>query len=58
MLEWLLTVEHVFDLKDYAEEKKVILVAIKLKVCASLWWENLKRDESAWERRELKRGVR
>ena len=33
-----------FDLKEYAEEKKVKLVAFKLKGYASLWWENLKRD--------------
>ena len=42
LLEWLLTVERVFDLKDYAEEKKVKLVTIKWKGYASLWWENLK----------------
>ena len=42
LLEWLLTIERVFDLKEYAEEKKVKVV--KLKGYASLWWENLKRD--------------
>ena len=31
LLEWILIVEHVFDLKEYAEEKKVKLVAVKLK---------------------------
>ena len=39
-----MTVEHVFDLKEYAEEKKVKLVAVKLKIYASLWWENFMRD--------------
>ena len=43
-MEWLLTVKSVFDLKDYVEEKKVKLVAIKLKGYASLWWENFKWD--------------
>ena len=43
-MEWILTVEHVFDLKEYAEEKNVKLVAIKLKGNVSLWWENLKRE--------------
>ena len=42
LLEWFLTVECVFDLKDHAEERKVKLVAIKLKGYASLWWGNLK----------------
>ena len=37
LLERLLTVERVFDLKEYAEERKVKLVAIKLKGYASLW---------------------
>ena len=37
LLEWILTVEHVFDLKEYSEEKKVKLVAVKLKGYASLW---------------------
>ena len=41
LLEWLLNVEHVFELKKYAVERKVKLVAIKLKCYASLWWENL-----------------
>ena len=45
LLEWLLTVEHVFDVKEYAEERKVKLVVIKLKGYASLWWENLKQDK-------------
>ena len=37
LLEWILTVEHMFDLKDYAKEKKVKLVVVKLKSYASLW---------------------
>ena len=44
MLEWLLTIKRVFDLKENAEERKVKLVAIKLMGYAFLWWENLKRD--------------
>ena len=44
LLEWLLTIEHVFVLKEYTEEIKVKLVAIKLKTYASLWWKNVKRD--------------
>ena len=44
LLEWILTVERVFDLKEYSKEKKVKMVAVKLKGYASLWWENLKRE--------------
>ena len=44
LLEWYLTIERVFDLKEYTEERKVKVVAIELKGYASLWWENLKRD--------------
>lgn len=40
-LEWLQTVERVFDYKDIPESKKVTLVALKLRKYASLWWANL-----------------
>ena len=36
LLEWILTFERVFDLKNYVKEKKVKLVAVKLKGYASL----------------------
>ncbi|WRX11629.1 Retrotransposon gag domain - like 10 [Theobroma cacao] len=64
-LDWLYTVERVFELKDIFDEKRVKLVAIKLKKHASIWWENLKRQREregrykirTWDkmRRELKR---
>ena len=44
--DWLYTVERIFDFKDYSEEKRVKLVAIKLKGYTSLWWENLKRERN------------
>ncbi|VFQ73778.1 unnamed protein product [Cuscuta campestris] len=40
-LKWLETVERVFDFKDVPEEKKVKLVALKLRKYASTWWSNL-----------------
>ena len=43
-IEWLHTVEHVFDFKDIPDERKVKLVAIKFKKHASIWWENLRRQ--------------
>ncbi|KAD4888720.1 hypothetical protein E3N88_20793 [Mikania micrantha] len=42
-IDWLHTVERVFDLKDAPDHMKVKIVAIKLKKHASLWWEHLKR---------------
>ncbi|GKV50474.1 hypothetical protein SLEP1_g57175 [Rubroshorea leprosula] len=42
-IDWLHTVEPVFELKDIPDHKRVKLIAIKLKKHASIWWENLKR---------------
>ena len=42
-IDWLHTVERVFDLKEVPDYLKVKLVAVKLKKHASLWWEHLKR---------------
>ncbi|VFQ89801.1 unnamed protein product [Cuscuta campestris] len=39
-LEWLETVERVFDFKDIPEDKKVKIVALKLRKYASTWWTN------------------
>ena len=36
-LDWLRTVERVFDYKDVPDEKKVKLVALKLRKYASIW---------------------
>jgi len=36
-LDWLRTVEWVFDYKDVPDEKKVKLVALKLRKYASIW---------------------
>ncbi|GKV07344.1 hypothetical protein SLEP1_g19138 [Rubroshorea leprosula] len=64
-INWLHTVERVFELKDIPDDKRVKFVAIKLKKHASIWWENLKRSREregrnkirTWEkmRRELTR---
>ena len=52
-LDWLLTVERIFDLRDIPDNLKVKLVAIKLKKYASLWWENIQKQR----RREGKHKV-
>jgi len=40
-LDYLRTVERVFDYKDVPEEKKAKLVALKLRKYASIWWANV-----------------
>jgi len=40
-LEWLSTVERVFEYKEVPEDKKVKRLALKLRKYASLWWTNL-----------------
>ena len=40
-IEWLQTVERVFEFKEIPEDKKVKLVALRLRKYASLWWTNL-----------------
>ncbi|XP_021984697.1 uncharacterized protein LOC110880484 [Helianthus annuus] len=39
-IEWLRTVECVFDYKETSEENKVKIVAMKLRKYASTWWAN------------------
>ena len=52
-LDWLYTVERIFEFKEFLEERKVKLVAIKLKGYASLWWENLKMERNREGRRPI-----
>ena len=40
-LEWLQTVERVFEYKEIPDEQKVKIIALKLRKYASLWWTNL-----------------
>jgi len=61
-LGWLSTVERVFEYKDVPEDKKVKLVALKLRKYASLWWTNLcakrirnrKEKIRTWEKMKTK----
>lgn len=43
-IDWLSTVERVFDLREIPDNLKVKLVAIKLKQHASLWWDHVKKQ--------------
>ena len=40
-LEWMQTVERIFEYKDIPDQQKVTIVALKLRKYASLWWTNL-----------------
>ncbi|GKV14749.1 hypothetical protein SLEP1_g25572 [Rubroshorea leprosula] len=53
-IDWLNTVECVFELKDIPDDKHVKLVAIKLKKHASIWWENLKRSREREGRSKIR----
>jgi len=40
-IDWLQTMERVFEYKDIPDDKKVKLVALKLRRYASIWWQNI-----------------
>jgi len=40
-IEWLQTVERIFEFKEISEDKKLKIVALRLRKYASLWWTNL-----------------
>ncbi|GKG41152.1 reverse transcriptase domain-containing protein, partial [Tanacetum coccineum] len=41
-IDWLVTVEEVFEFKEVPENKRVSLIATKLRGRASAWWQQLK----------------
>ncbi|GJR05853.1 reverse transcriptase domain-containing protein [Tanacetum coccineum] len=43
-LDWLRTVDRIFDLRDTPDHIKVKLVAIRLKKSASLWWDHVQNQ--------------
>ncbi|PWA39125.1 reverse transcriptase domain-containing protein [Artemisia annua] len=45
-IDWLSTIERIFDLRDVPDQLKVKLVAIKLRKYASLWWDHVKKQRS------------
>jgi len=40
-LDWLNTVKRVFKYKEVPDDKKIKLVALKLRKYASVWWSNV-----------------
>jgi CRISPR/Cas system-associated endoribonuclease Cas2 len=53
-VDWLQTVERVFEYKEVPEEKKVKIIVVKLKKHASIWWENLKKKREREGKRKIK----
>ncbi|XP_022018930.1 uncharacterized protein LOC110918962 [Helianthus annuus] len=51
-VDWIQTVEWVFDYKQIDEDQKVKIVALKLRKYASTWWSNvcLKRERRGMEK--------
>ena len=43
-IDWLTTMERIFDFKDIPYNREVKIVAIKLRKHASIWREHLKRQ--------------
>jgi len=54
-LDWLHTMERVFEYMDIPKDKKVKLVALRLCKYASLWWTNLcAKRVKTWEKMKSK----
>nr|GFB27992.1 hypothetical protein [Tanacetum cinerariifolium] len=44
-IDWLSTIERVFDVQDIPDQLKVKIVAIKLRKHASLWWDHVNKRQ-------------
>ena len=61
-LDWMHTVQHIFEYKEVPEDKKVKYVALRLRIYASVWQTNLcvervrekKGKIRTWERMKAK----
>jgi len=45
-LEWVQTIERIFEIKEYSDEKSFKVAILKLKRYASLWYENVKKQRA------------
>ena len=45
-LEWIQSIERIFEIKEYSDEKAFKVAIIKLKKYASLWYENVKKQRT------------
>ena len=53
-LDWLKSTENFFSYMDTPEQKKVRLVALKLKGGASAWWEQLEANRQRYNKRPVR----
>jgi len=53
-VDWLQTVERIFEHNEMSEKQKVKIVAAKMKKHASIWWENLKRRRKCEGKNKIK----
>jgi len=53
-IEWMNTVERVFTYKDVPDDKKVKLVALKLRKYASIWWSNVVSKRARKEKDKIR----
>ncbi|GJQ98546.1 putative nucleotidyltransferase, ribonuclease H [Tanacetum coccineum] len=62
-IDWLVTVEEVFEFKEVPENKRVSLIATELRSRASAWWKQLKLTRervgkprvTSWSKKQLTR---
>nr|GEZ30934.1 hypothetical protein [Tanacetum cinerariifolium] len=52
-IDWLITVERVFDVRDIPNKLKVKPVAIKLRQHASLWWDHVNKRRRIEEKSKV-----
>lgn len=45
-IDWLYSIERVFEYKGYLDEKKCKVVILKFKDYVSLWWDNVTEQKS------------
>ena len=53
-LDWLQTLERIFQLKDYNDEKAFKLVILKMKGYALLWYDHLKKSRAREAKSKIK----
>jgi len=53
-LEWIQSIERIFEIKEYSDEKAFKVAIIKLKKYASLWYENVKKQRTREGKTQIK----
>jgi len=53
-LDWIQAIKKIFELKEYNDEKSFMLVILKLKECASLWYGHMKKSGAREAKSKIK----